>query len=47
MVADKLVENYKCLRKNGHIIHIVTLNPREYNVEIVKAREQVFGRETI
>lgn len=39
--------NYEVRKKNGHVIHIVTLAPSEYRAEIIKAKDSVFGRETV
>ena len=36
----------KQIEKN-HVIHIVTVDPALYRFELVKARNQVFGRETV
>jgi len=33
--------------KNNHVIHILTIDPAHYHFELVKARNQVFGRETV
>lgn len=38
---------YECRKDKGHVIHIVTLNPRLYTPAFIKAHNQVFGRETI
>lgn len=38
---------YECRKDNGHVIHIVTLNPKLYTTAFIKAHNQVFGRETI
>ncbi len=38
---------YECRKTDGHVIHIVTLNPRLYSTSYIKAHNQVFDRETI
>jgi len=38
---------YECQKTNNHIIHIVTLNQKDYEIELIKAHSQVFGRETV
>ena len=38
---------YESRKADGHVIHIVTLNPRFYTTAFVKAHNQVFGRETL
>jgi exopolysaccharide biosynthesis protein len=38
---------YECRKADGHVIHIVTLNPQFYTIDFIKAHNQVFGRETI
>ncbi len=39
--------NYEKLEENNHIIHIITIDPKYYNFKLVKAHNQVFGRETV
>lgn len=38
---------YKVQKKNGHLVHIVTIPAQEYTVEFCKAQELVTGRETV
>lgn len=38
---------YECRKDNKHVIHIVTLNPQKYSASLVKAHNQVIGRETL
>jgi exopolysaccharide biosynthesis protein len=33
--------------KDGHVIHILTVDPKKERFEVVKAHNQVFGRETV
>ena len=38
---------YEKVEKDNHIIHIITLNPKDYNMELVKANNSLIGRETV
>lgn len=38
---------YDVRKIDDHVIHIITLDPRAYSIELVKARDQVIGRETV
>jgi exopolysaccharide biosynthesis protein len=38
---------YQVLRKDGHVIHVVTLSPKAYDVQLIKAYDQVIGRKTV
>jgi len=38
---------YEVRKTSSHVIHIVTLNPQDYEIEFVKAHNRVFGRETV
>lgn len=38
---------YQLLEKDSHKIHILTIDPKEYNISLVAAHNQVFGRERI
>jgi exopolysaccharide biosynthesis protein len=38
---------YERRKVKDHVIHIVTLNSTDYDVQFVKAHNQVFGRETV
>lgn len=38
---------YEVRKSDSHVIHIVTLSPKDYEVKFVKAHNQVFGRETV
>lgn len=39
--------HYECHKENNHVVHVITLSPQGYNVQFVKAHNQVFGRETV
>lgn len=39
--------SYKKEQKNNHVIHILTIDPKYFHLQLVKAHNQVFGRETI
>lgn len=39
--------NYELIEKDKHKIHLVTLSPKEYEVSLVSAHDQVFGRERV
>ena len=39
--------DYEVQKTDGHVIHIVTIDPEKYNTELVKARNTVIGRETV
>jgi exopolysaccharide biosynthesis protein len=52
LYADYVVDesnglSYKSIEENNHIIHILEINPKKYSIELVKAHNQVFGRETV
>ena len=38
---------YECHKKDKHIIHVLEVNPKYFHIELVKAHNQVFGRETV
>jgi exopolysaccharide biosynthesis protein len=38
---------YELVEKNGHRIHVTTLDPTEYDISFISAHNQVFGRERI
>lgn len=38
---------YKFIEQDGHRIHIVTIDPSEYETSIISAHDQVFGRERV
>jgi exopolysaccharide biosynthesis protein len=38
---------YECRKGDQHVIHIITFQPQHYTVNYIKARDQVWGRETI
>lgn len=44
VVAD---HSYECRKTNNHVVHILTLSPKAYDLQFVKAHNQVFGRETV
>jgi hypothetical protein len=44
---DAIDYHYENIKKDNHHIHIVTLNLKEYDCHLVKAHDQVFGRESI
>lgn len=37
--------NYKKIEENGHVIHLLIIDPSEYEISVVSAHNQVFGRE--
>jgi exopolysaccharide biosynthesis protein len=39
--------DYQCRQYDNHVIHIVTLQPSQYAISFIKARNQVMGRESI
>lgn len=39
--------NYRFSEKDNHIIHILTIDPKRFNLKLVKAHNQVIGRETV
>ncbi len=39
--------SYNSQKKNNHIIHILSIDPKYYRLDLVKAHNQVFGRETV
>jgi exopolysaccharide biosynthesis protein len=40
-------QEYECRKTNQHVIHILTLDPQNYKMKLIKAHEGVFGRETL
>lgn len=38
---------YECRKSGDHVIHVITLQPKDYSVAYIKAHNQVFGRETL
>ncbi|MGI4753210.1 MAG: phosphodiester glycosidase family protein [Janthinobacterium lividum] len=39
--------NYRFSEKDNNIIHILTIDPKRFNLKLVKAHNQVIGRETV
>lgn len=39
--------NYRFSEKDNHIIHILTIDPKRFNLKLVKAHNHVIGRETV
>jgi exopolysaccharide biosynthesis protein len=39
--------SYEVRKEQEHAIHILTVSPTSYTLELVKAHDQVFGRETV
>lgn len=39
--------SYEVRKDTNHVIHILTIDPRHYHLKLVKAHNQVFGRETV
>jgi exopolysaccharide biosynthesis protein len=39
--------NYELIEKDGHKIHLITLSPKDYEISLVSAHDQVFGRERV
>ena len=39
--------HYEVQKLDKHVVHIVTVNPKKYNVNIVKANDGAVGRETV
>lgn len=39
--------SYETRKDKKHIIHILKIDPKYYQIELVKARDQVLGRETV
>lgn len=39
--------NYKKIEENGHVIHVLIIDPNEYESSVVSAHNQVFGREKV
>lgn len=39
--------NYEKIEQNGHVIHLLTIDPSEYEASLVSAHNQVFGREKV
>lgn len=38
---------YKVTRDSAHVIHVLEIDPKLYRLELVKAHDSVFGRETV
>lgn len=38
---------YELRKSDSHVIHIITLSPKDYETKFIKAHNQVFGRETV
>jgi exopolysaccharide biosynthesis protein len=45
--ADAAPYQYECRKADNHVVHIITLSPQDYTLELVKAHNHVFGRETV
>ena len=39
--------NYEKIEENGHVIHLLIIDPSEYKASVVSAHNQVFGREKV
>jgi len=39
--------SYEARKNENHVIHILTIDPAQYHLKLVKAHNQVFGRETV
>ncbi len=39
--------SYEVRKNENHVIHILTIEPTQYELKLVKAHNQVFGRETV
>lgn len=39
--------NYKKFEENGRVIHLLAIDPNEYEISVVSAHNQVFGREKV
>ncbi|HEV2524623.1 MAG TPA: phosphodiester glycosidase family protein [Gammaproteobacteria bacterium] len=39
--------SYESRKNEKHVIHILTIDPAQYHLKLVKAHNQVFGRETV
>lgn len=39
--------NYRRLEENKHVIHILTIDPKRFDLKLVKAHNRVIGRETV
>ena len=42
-----LFKEYKKIKQNGHVIHVLIVDPSEYEASLVSAHNQVFGREKV
>ncbi len=40
-------KDYEQRKADGHVLHILNLSAKDYDLQLVKAHDQVFGRETI
>jgi hypothetical protein len=38
---------YKVIKENNHVIHVVTINPELYDINLTKADNQIFGRKKL
>jgi exopolysaccharide biosynthesis protein len=45
--ASAAGHHYEYRKTNNHVVHILTLSPKAYDLQFVKAHNQVFGRETV
>jgi hypothetical protein len=45
MLPDGITDELR--KQEGHVIHIVPINPSLYQMAFVKSHDQVFGRETL
>lgn len=45
--AEAADYHYECRKDNNHVVHVITLHPKDYDLQLVKAHNQVFGRETL
>ena len=39
--------HYRKVEQNGHVIHLLIIDPSEYEASLVSAHNQVFGREKV
>ena len=43
----KADHEYRLIERDGHKIHVVIINPKEYEASLAVAHNQVFGRERV
>ena len=46
-LTDDAGYHYEVQKLDEHVLHIVTVNPKKYDVNIVKANDGAIGRETV